>query len=51
MILVSMERRDPTLIVPNNCTLALSILNSQGVGNHLPSGRRVTEKAQEDEGL
>ena len=52
MILVSMERGDPTLYYgTNSYTLGMSISNTQGVV--LPLGRRVTKKkkkAREDEG-
>ena len=50
MIFVSMEREDPTLYYgPKQLyTLGVSISKSKGVVN--PLGRRVTKKAQEDEG-
>ena len=36
-------------MIPNNYTLGVSILSSRGVVT-IPSGKRVTQKAQEDEG-
>ena len=38
------EETLPYTMVPNNCTLGMSISNSQGGGNHTPLGRRVTKK-------
>ena len=52
MILVSMERRDPILYYGTK-QLYFGHINFKftGGGNHPPPlGRRVTKKAQEDEG-
>ena len=52
MILVSMERGDPTLYYGTKKTIlwGVKFKFTGGGGNHPPLGRRVTKKAQEDEG-